>query len=63
MLWKQPKLADVSQAQNYMSVTTAKAIWDYLRVQISGRNKFYYDDQHGDRVRSGFHLSEQEWCG
>ena len=50
MLWEQPKWADVREAENHMSGITVKAIWDYLRAQISGLNKFYHDDQHGDRV-------------
>jgi hypothetical protein len=50
MLLAQANWADVSQAEKQMSATTAKAIWNYLRTQISGRNKFYHDDKHGDRV-------------
>jgi hypothetical protein len=53
MLWEQPKWADVGQADERMSGTTAKAIWDYLRAQVSGPNKFYHDDRHGDRVGAG----------
>ena len=36
-----------------MAVSTAKAIWDYLRTKASGLNSFYHDDRHGDRVSAG----------
>lgn len=54
MLWKQSEWADVNQAENQMSRTTVKAIWDHLHTQILGLNKFYHDDKHGDRVGTSY---------
>lgn len=50
MLWEQQEWADVNKAHERMSSNTVRAIWDYLQIQIAGKNQFYHDDRHGDTV-------------
>ena len=42
--------ADVNLAEEYISIDTAKKIWQQLQVENSENKLFYYFDQNGDKV-------------